>query len=276
MNNDVSAPFATHAFSPVADFFCRRAQAMPVNWIGRRLALACRKIALAGGARMADAEVEGLKFRFYLRDNVSERKYLFMPQFFDAFERGLLRLKLKADGVFVDVGANAGIYTMTAAACVGAGGRVIAVEPNPAVLERLLFNAALNGVSSRVTPVQAGVSDAEGQFSLVLDESNLGGSSLVERRSDKSISVPCYTLLQIAARAGIGKIDAMKIDIEGAEDRALVPFLQSAPDGLLPALLILENSPQAWKADLPAALRQRGYRQSAVTRMNQVWELAAR
>lgn len=270
---DRTSPFGAYAPTAMQEMFLKRAQSMPVSWVGRRMALILRKAVLTGGLAVADVTVEGLKFRLYLKDNVSERKFLFMPQFFDRYERDLLRARLRPGDFFVDVGANAGIYSMTAAAIVGASGHVLAIEPNPAVLDRLLFNARINGFERIVAADQSGVSDVAGQFDLVLDESNLGGSSLVAARSDKSISVPCFTLQDIVERHGFPRIDAMKMDIEGAEDRALIPFLERAPRVLLPRVLILENSVKDWRLDLPAALKQAGYRLLQETRMNLVWEL---
>ena len=56
--------------------------------------------------------MDGLQFEFFLRDNNSEKKYLFMPWRFDERERRFLVDSIPADGVFVDIGANVGIYTL--------------------------------------------------------------------------------------------------------------------------------------------------------------------
>lgn len=247
------------------------AQALPRNWFGRRAALILRKWVLRKGYKTVDATVDSLKLRLYMQDNVSERKFLFLPQFFDAFERDLIRARLRG-GVFVDIGANAGIYTMTAAAAVGPEGLVLSIEPNPAVLERLKYNMQLNGFQSRILIEQAGVSDATGTFDLMLDESNLGGSSLVSERSDKKISVQCYPLLDILKKHNLPRVDALKIDIEGAEDKALIPFFKTAGKNLHPGFIILENSQKQWAQDLPAVLRENGYNILQATRMNTVWE----
>ena len=194
-----------------------------------------------------------------------------MPQFYDPYERARLKQILFDGSVFVDIGANAGLYTLAAAPHVGTSGKVLAVEPNPAVLERLKFNVALNGLESRVIVAPVGVADAEGSFDLTLDDSNLGGSSLVETRGARKISIACHTLLALAGKHGLEKIDALKIDIEGAEDKALAPFFKDAPEALHPRLLILENSPAAWKIDLSALLKDKGYAHEKTTHMNQVW-----
>ena len=273
MNNDLRQPFGAYALKKHQHQLLHWAQSQPLSWLGRRAALILRKAVLVQGQPVIDAAVDGLKLRLYMQDNISERKFLFMPQFFDPYERSLLKRKLADGSIFVDVGANAGIYTLTAAALVGAAGKVLSIEPNPVVLERLSFNAVLNGFAERVIAEQAGVSDAEGCFDLTLDDSNLGGSSLVAERSSRKINVACYKLLSIVQKHQLPKIDALKIDIEGAEDKALIPFFAEAPHDLYPKIIILENSPQDWKQDLPAALKKAGYTLQKTTRMNQVWAL---
>ncbi len=273
MNIDPQKPFGAYVLKKHQNQLLRWAQSVPLGWFGRRAALILRKAVLAQDLPVIDATVDGLKLRLYTQDNVSERKFLFMPQFFDPFERGLLKKTLAEGSTFVDVGANAGIYTLIAAPLVGGSGKVLSIEPNPAVLERLKFNAALNGFDKRIITEQAGVSDAEGSFDLTLDDSNLGGSSLVAERSSRKISVACYKLLALVQKHQLPKIDALKIDIEGAEDKALIPFFAEAPRGLYPKIIILENSPQDWKQDLPGALIKAGYTLQKTTRMNQVWVL---
>ena len=271
---DVTSPFGTYALKKRDAQLLRWAQGMPVSWLGRRAALVLRKAVLSGRHQIVDAVVEDIKFRLYMTDNVSERKYLFLPQFFDRFERDLLKERLGFGSVFVDIGANAGIYTLTAAYHTGDKGRVLSIEPNPVVLERLRFNLALNNFTGRVAVEASCVGDAEGLVELTLDDTNLGGSSLVAARSTRKIPVACATLLTILARHTIEKIDALKIDIEGAEDKALIPFLKNAPPHLLPKIMILENSPSQWQQDLPAALTEAGYNLLKTTRMNMVWEKA--
>lgn len=255
--------YALNGFSAVL-LSC--AQKMPVNGFGRKSALILRKIVRLCGHKVIDAEVEGVKMRFHTEDNVSERKFLFMPQFYDVRERALIAAELSPESVFVDIGANAGIYSLWAAKY---GARVISVEPNPVVMGRLKFNAAVNGFEGRIAPVQAAVSDSEGVFDLVLDASNLGGSSLVAGAGEK-ISVPCRTLLSLLREQGVEKTDMLKIDVEGAEDKALLPFFQSAPQSLWPRWVIIENSGK-WPVDLYGALEGRGYKRHLATRMNVIF-----
>jgi FkbM family methyltransferase len=264
--------FGTYALPPFAAARLRWAQKMPKNQMGRKLALALRKSVLFAGPDVIDATVDGLKMRLHMRDNVSERKFLFMPQFFDRLERDLLKSILKPGDVFIDIGANAGIYSLTAAALVGKSGTVLAIEPNPVMVERLQKNAELNDFSPCMRIEAAAVSDKTAELTITLDATNLGGSSLVLERSQHSMIVPCDTLLNILARHQIEKIAVLKIDIEGAEDSALIPFLSTADKKLFPERIIIEDSTRDWKQDLPAALHNAGYVLVEKTRMNLIWK----
>ncbi len=56
---------------------------------------------------------------------------------------------LKEGGVFLDVGANIGYFTMLAASLVKANGKVIAIEPNPQNLQ-LIYSSLLENHLSNV------------------------------------------------------------------------------------------------------------------------------
>jgi hypothetical protein len=85
------------------------------------------------------------------------------------------------------------------------------------------------------------------------------------------LTIQCKPLLQIFDECGIRRPDVLKIDIEGAEDLALRPFLEKAADAQLPRRLIVENSDTLWKYDLRAAIAARGYSELARSRLNTVY-----
>lgn len=264
------APFGHYRLGGLNATLLHLAQRAPANWLGRRAALTLRKVVMRTAPSPIDARVEGLKLRFHPRDNVGERKFLFMPRFFDPAERALIDRELPADGVFVDIGANVGIYTLWAARRLGEGGRVLALEPNPAAFERLAVNISLNGCESRVAALAEGVAEREGSFELHLDPANLGGSSLVATSGGSTIRVPCRPLLDILTTQGVRRVDILKIDVEGAEEQVLPPFFDTAPAVLRPRYIILEDSRDRWGSDLIGRLLGYGYRIHAHRRMNYI------
>jgi hypothetical protein len=71
----------------------------------------------------------------------------------------------------------------------------------------------------------------------------------------------------------VTKLAAMKIDVEGAEPQVLLPFFQTAPRTLWPALIVLERGDSRWDVDLIGALQGLGYRQDSATRLNAILRL---
>ncbi len=85
------------------------------------------------------------------------------------------------------------------------------------------------------------------------------------------MTIACKPLLGILDDCGVTRADVLKIDIEGAEDLALQPFLAQAADERLPRRLIVENSDHLWKRDLRAAISARGYVATVRSRLNTVY-----
>jgi hypothetical protein len=80
-------------------------------------------------------------------------------------------------------------------------------------------------------------------------------------------------LLGLVMEHGFERIDALKADIEGAEDLALLPFMEEAPRSLWPRLIILEDSTGEWRRDCVAFLEERGYRRTLASSNNVVLRL---
>jgi FkbM family methyltransferase len=276
------AAFGSFAPSPGQRRLLSISQNAPRNLFGKQLALIARALYLRGTRLPSDLTVDGIKLRCHLRDNTGERKFVFTPWRFDPRERGLLAEALGPDGVFIDIGANVGIYTLTAALRLSARGRIVAFEPYPPALQRLHFNIAATRAARadwpRIDVLDVGVSDREETRTLRIDSGNLGGGTLMggEARLSRAgsraeVAVRCRPLLDVLRELDITRIDVLKIDIEGAEDLALQPFLQSAIDAQLPRRMIIENSAQLWTRDLAGSLRARGYCAILRTRLNTVY-----
>lgn|ERR1017187_5044318 len=127
-------------------------------------------------------------------------------------------------GTFVDVGAHVGWYTLKAAKVVGPKGHVIAVEPNPETLIQLRDNIRASGVSAVVVVAPVACSDSETTLTLyAAPEANTGESSLSSANAAQtggvaaSYPVRGRRLDDIVKEAHTGRVDALKIDVEGAE-----------------------------------------------------------
>jgi FkbM family methyltransferase len=215
-----------------------------------------------------DVQYQGASFRFYHQASATERGALFNPDY-NLEELDFLRAHPPAGGVFVDVGANVGTYAMVLARQVGAGGKVIAIEPHPITHARLAFNRAASSFA-QVTLVAAAAGPADGELMIETDGDNLGASHIVSGEvSNKAIRVPSLRLQRILGEAGVSHVDALKIDVEGFEDRVLTGFFREAPPSLWPRAVVIEHlSRNEWLENCIAGMLACGYAETGKTRSN--------
>lgn len=244
---------------------------LPSNRLGKRTASFIRSSLRRMRSEPFDLEVLGQRMRLHAGNNACEKRLIVTPQFFDPTELAFLRSRFHPDFTFLDVGSNVGAYSVFVALGAGPKARVVAIDPNEIVLKRLAFNLAANDLTN-VQIVQAAVGDQEGELEFALEEANMGGSSLRldrEARGGKTIlKVPVRPLTSIVAAAGLNHVDAIKIDVEGYEDRVLIPFLERAEPSLHPKAIILEQSAASWDCDLIGVLKAAGYEPVGAMRHN--------
>jgi FkbM family methyltransferase len=260
-------PFGTYRLSAWESFVIGLTRAMPQGWAGKRLALLFRKLVSGAMARPVDIEVFGYKMRLNGARNVAERRLLIQPQHFDPDERAALAAHLKPGDIAIDIGANVGAYTLFMAGLVGLGGRVIAVEPQPSVLQRLKENLSFNPVLT-VTVAATALGASEGEVTFETNARNEGEGRITSTPGAQGFTVALTTLQALLAREGVGCLAALKIDVEGAEPQVLLPFFQSAPAELWPKLIVLERGDSRWGVDLVSALQEFGYDKDDSIRLN--------
>jgi len=215
-----------------------------------------------------DVQYQGASYRFYHQTSATERGALFNPDY-NLEELNFLRAHTPAGGIFVDVGANVGTYAMVMARHVGANGKVIAIEPHPVTHARLAFNRAASGYA-QVILVAAAAGPSDGELMIETDGDNLGASHIVTGKlSGNAIKVPSLRLQRILGDALVSHVDALKIDVEGYEDRVLTGFFGQAPPSLWPRAVVIEHlSRHEWLDDCIADMLGRGYAQTGKTRSN--------
>jgi FkbM family methyltransferase len=269
-----SAPFGAHAPSGVIAWILARTRAASDAWLSKRISFLLRRIAIRRlKGKPLDVEALGAKMRLHPYNNVCEKRVLFTPQFFDPQEREILRGRIREGFVFVDIGANIGAYSLFVAALAGASGRILAVEPQPDIFDRLIFNIRQNP-GAAIKAFDCAVADKPGELTLFIDPRNSGESSvkIVGSGQANAIKVPAVTLLDLVTGEGYGHVDALKLDVEGAEDIILEPFLRQAPEAILPKLIIVEDGSGRWQIDLPKLLEEFGYSLVTKTKLNFVYE----
>lgn len=272
-----AAPFGTYAPTGLVRWAVQATRAFPDTWLTRKLVILLRRLAASRlkGAPV-DIEALGARMRVLPYNNICEKRMLFNPQTFDPEELALLAARLTPGFTFIDVGANVGAYALFVASRIGSSGRVLAIEPQPVIFDRLVYNIRLNAPAT-IKAIACAIADRSGDVTLFVDQKNSGESSVkvVASSGATPMLVPARTLLDLLRDEGFERLDAIKLDVEGAEDLILEPFFADAPNSLHPQLLIVENAASQWHLDLPALLARHGYRQIAKTRLNLVFERSA-
>jgi FkbM family methyltransferase len=127
-----------------------------------------------------------------------------------------LAAEIKPGGVFYDIGANVGFYSLLASTLIGSG-RVYAFEPLPANLGYLRKHLELNRLRN-VEVLEMAISDKCGTASFATESS--GGMGYLEPDGNLSVAIATLDALVLAGR--IAPPDYIKMDIEGGEFGALL------------------------------------------------------
>ncbi|OAF17308.1 MULTISPECIES: FkbM family methyltransferase [Bradyrhizobium] len=266
-DNDPSlAPFGAFAPNAAQAAIIRLAQQSGLKrgafrpWLSRLVNL------MRGGP--VDVTYQGASFRFYHQGSATERGALFNPDY-NLDELDFLRQHTPAGGVFIDVGANVGTFALVMSRQVGPEGKVVAIEPHPMTFARLSFNHAASR-ATQVRLVQAAAGDSDGELMIETGGGNLGATHVVTGTAGAdAIKVPSLRLTRILDEAGVTKVDALKIDVEGFEDRVLIGFFRDAPPSLWPRAVVIEHlSQNEWREDCIADMVARGFAIARKTRSN--------
>lgn len=127
---------------------------------------------------------------------------------------------LKPGDIIYDGGASVGYWSVLTARLVGPSGRVVSFEPLLANVERIVYNARLNGMSNvEVRREALGAADGTATFLVSADAGwgRLGehGSSLAQKVSEIDASV--RSIDSLVAAGEIPAPNVVKLDVEGAE-----------------------------------------------------------
>jgi FkbM family methyltransferase len=271
IDNDVTSPFGTYSLNP----------SQKVVLSVARLPCLCRGWARPTWTRILDRLRPGVidyrdkevAFRLYPTTNLTENGLL-LNKTYNLAEIDYLMAGLGPDSVFVDIGANIGLYSIRIAKAIGCfGGKVIAIEPNPPTLERLRFNINANKLDN-VSVHEVAVGDYCGFANLAVNKENLAIVNTV--RDDETGKISVVPLEDILDKEGVSRIDALKIDIEGYEYRALQPFFTRCSKKMWPKRISIEHleiEHLGDKSDIETLLVEIGYNFMGKTRSNAFYSL---
>lgn len=218
-----------------------------------------------------DVPLYGGTARLHHTGNNSEIKALLSPRRFAREEYDFCREHMpKNNGVFVDIGGNAGIFSLYMASLMQSG-TLIAAEPQPAMFARLTQNFALNPHYSERLDLhlhQTAIGATVGTLTLSIPKS-AGQASARQVEGVPTIEVPVTPMLDLLTEAKATNIDVLKIDVEGFEDSILFPFFETAAAPLHPRAIVMECChAHRWDRDCEAMLLEHGYKITHKDRTN--------
>jgi FkbM family methyltransferase len=140
---------------------------------------------------------------------------------YENYEIEVFRSLCKAGATVVDIGANVGLYTAIAAARVGKEGTVIAIEPHPESYQYLEKTVVGNSLT-QVRSFKLAAGDSDKTIALFLTADNKADSRIYNDTGQRQkIFTQMLDLDSLLSDIGIGKVDVIKMDIQGAEALAL-------------------------------------------------------
>ena len=125
---------------------------------------------------------------------------------------------LPRDGLFLDIGANLGIYSLLAGRHLTQG-RVISLEPNPKVYSDLVENTRLNGLTN-VTPLNFGMAGRTELLRFAVSETHTGGGHVAtgtEEGATATVLLLDIAHLRPVLDPDLDRQTLCKIDTEGFE-----------------------------------------------------------
>jgi FkbM family methyltransferase len=158
-------------------------------------------------------------------------------------ERRFLGEQVKPGMVVFDIGANIGFYTTLLARRVGPTGRIHAFEPDPVSFEILAGRVARH---PNVTVTQAAAADRPGRVTLFCNRLNRADNRVYAHGGDiplEAMAVSALTLDDYCEAHGIDRIDALKMDVQGAEVAALAGFRRTLARNP-PRWMLIEFAPE--------------------------------
>ncbi len=151
-------------------------------------------------------------------------------------------------GVFLDVGANVGSYTILAAKVVGA--KVVTLEPVPHTYDRLVRHVLVNGIADEVSTHRLAVGEAAGVLKFSADRDAMN-QVVGADYSGKSIEVEVVTLDALLGGRTSG---LWKVDVEGFERQVLAGATRSLADPGVDVVLLEGDD-----ADIKQTMRSHGF-----------------
>jgi FkbM family methyltransferase len=147
---------------------------------------------------------------------------------------------LRENHLFVDIGANVGVYTVLAASAIGA--RTVSIEPVPQTFNKLCANLRVNNIVDKVTPHNIGLGRQKATLRFTVEKDTMNHVIEDESWTGPSVQVPISTLDSLLKEQSPTLI---KIDVEGWESEVLAGAAFTLRSPSLLGLIIEMNGSDA-------------------------------
>lgn len=139
---------------------------------------------------------------------------------FEQTEISFIKKFLRKGDVFIDIGANIGLFSLHASKILGDTGKIYAIEPTPDTFDRLKQNIKLNKFEN-IEPHNLGLSNSKSFFDFHISNDGHDAwnsfANLPELISCEKITVQADTLDSFILQNKIKNISLIKLDVEGWE-----------------------------------------------------------
>lgn len=137
-----------------------------------------------------------------IKDILLNREYEYLPEF---------ELKNFEDGTIVDAGAHVGLFSLVAS-CFAE--KVIAIEAHPINYRLFEINITKNQLQNKIIPLNKALVGKKIHKVRIYEGEHSGGSTIL---GGNKLAYECLPVTLEEIVEAYGKIDLLKIDIEGAE-----------------------------------------------------------
>jgi FkbM family methyltransferase len=211
------------------------------------------------GDKVVLCRVMGRYKMYVASDDIGFGSHVMLDGFWESWLTQFMARLIQPGMYVADVGANHGYYTLLMAEIVGDHGRVAAVEPHPVTAGHLSNTIAVNGFHDRVELMEIAVGNVSKDDQVFLmptgEPKNARLVDALHAGRPDRVTVNVRPLDMVFH--DWPKLDFIKMDVEGAEEEALLGARQTL-ERFRPALLLEFNvgrarNPKAllgWLADI--------------------------
>lgn len=182
--------------------------------------------------------INGYKMKIDISNDVGRK--IFFTGFYEEPETVFCLKNIDKDDILIDVGANVGYFSLLFAQQTVIGeGEVYSIDPIPSNIEKLVFNARVNGFNN-INIIQNAMGEEKSQLDFYIKKDNAYSSFANNSNSEveEKIIVEVSTLDIFLEKNNINNIKILKIDTEGAEGMVLNGAKKSLQNGLFKYIII--------------------------------------